>query len=57
MIRNSKYLKPSEKSRLVRDFWNFKCGTSLGAAEEKAEDSETSAGGHRYQRHVSDSLL
>ena len=31
-------------------------GTSLGAAEEKTEISETSAGGHRYQRHVSDSL-
>ncbi len=40
MIRNSRYSKPSEKSRLVRDFWIFEYGTSLGAAGAKAEQDQ-----------------
>ena len=35
--RSSRYSDPSEKSRLVRDFWKVEYRTSLGAAKAKAD--------------------
>ena len=35
--RSSRYSNPSEKSRLVRDFWKVEYRTSLGAAKAKAD--------------------
>ena len=53
---NSTYAGPLERSRVVRGFGDLYMEPVREQQERKPFLSETSVGGHRYQRHVSDSL-
>ena len=54
--KNSTQDAPAERSRLVKGFGVFAVEPAYEQQEGKQAGSETSAGGHRYQRHVSVSL-
>ena len=51
--KNSTQDVRSERSRLVKGFGVFAVEPAYEQQKGKRTRSETSAGGHRYQRHVS----